>query len=81
MADFEQAQTRVATSIGRIWHVMIDQPSEQDSIRYVYEILDQNGAVMETKRGDEMDYINNSDKLILQAFINNQRAKTETTLP
>jgi len=81
MADFSSAVTRVPTSIGRIWHIIQDNPSTADSVRYVYEILDQNGDVMETRRGDEMDYISSADKSNLQAFANNQRNKANTTLP
>jgi hypothetical protein len=81
MADFSSAVTRVPTSIGRIWHIIQDNPSTADSVRYVYEILDQNGDVMETRRGDEMDYISSADKTNLQAFVNNQRTKANTTLP
>ena len=81
MADFEIAVTRIPTSIGRIWHVIRDNPDTADEIRYVYEILDQNGQVMEMRRGDEMDYINTADKQALQAFANTQRGKAENTIP
>lgn len=81
MADFSTAITRVPTSIGRIWHIIQDNPSTSDSVRYVYEILDQNGDVMETRRGDEMNYISSADKTNLQGFANNQRTKAQNTLP
>ena len=78
---FPGQAARTPTSIGKIWHIICDNPDTADTIRYVYQVLDQNGAVMRTETGDELPHIGAPHTGNLVAFAAAQRAKAEGTLP
>jgi len=69
------------TSIGKIWHVICDNPSEADTIRYIFQVLDQDGVVMRTVPGNELPQIDAPHTANLVAFVAAQRVKAEATLP
>jgi len=79
---FPGQTTRVPTSIGKIWHIICDNPAPTaDTIRYVFQVLDQYGAVMRTETGDELPHIDAPHTSNLVAFATAQRAKAVATLP
>ena len=78
---FPGAAVRTPTSIGRIFHVLTDNPAGENTVRYVYEVLDQNGDVMERKQGDEAPHMTAGQISAVETFLSAQRSKAEATLP
>ena len=78
---FPPQEIRTPTSIGKVWHILLDDPGGPNTVRYVFEVLDQNGDLMRTMSGDEIPHIDAGDVTNLQAFVAVQRAKAEATLP
>jgi len=78
---FPGQTTRVPTSIGKTWHIICDNPSDPDTIRYVFQVLDQNGDIMRTESGNELPHIDAPHIGNLASFAAAQRAKAEGTLP
>lgn len=81
MANFPTSESRVPTEIGQIIHTLIDNPSGPDEIRYMFQVLDQNGVVMDTKFGDEILHLTPAQISAIQAFLIAQRVLAETSLP
>lgn len=81
MMSFPTQTSRVPTSIGKIWHIICDNPSSPETIRYVFQVLDQDGAVMRTECGDELPHLSAAQKQSLQVIVNEQKVKAEGTLP
>ena len=82
MADnFPASETRIPTSIGQIIHTLIDNASSPDAMRYMYQVLDQNGEVMYARFGDEAPHLTPAQISGIQTLLAAQRALAEGTLP
>ena len=78
---FPNQEVRTPIGIGTIWHIIKDTASGPDTVRYVFQVLDQNSVVMCTKNGDELPHINAPHIGNLVTFAAAQRVKAEGTLP
>lgn len=78
---FPNQEVRTPTSIGTIWHILKDTVGGPDTVRYVFQVLDQNGVVMRTECGDELPHIGAPHGSNLVSFVAAQRAKADGTLP
>lgn len=78
---FPPSAVRTPTSIGQIIHTLIDNASGSDEMRFMYQVLDQNGVVMESKFGDEVPHLTPAQISAIQAFLAAQRVLAEATLP
>ena len=72
---FEPAQPETPTAIGDISHVITDYADGSKTMSYSIQILDQNGAVMDVKAGDEQPHLTQAQIDGLLAFAASQRAK------
>lgn len=78
---FPNQLARTPTSIGKKWSILLDDPDGPSTVRYIFQVLDQFGIIMDVKVGDELPHIDAPHTANLVAFAAAQRAKAEATLP
>ena len=79
--SFPASENRIATSIGTVIHTLVDNASSPNEMRYLFQVLDQNGEVMYSRFGNEVPHLTPAQIGAIQAFLTAQRALAEATLP